>query len=79
MSELHRPSRPTGDNRTISGTLETLRAAARERILVLDGAMGTQIQALGLDEDDYAGHGHGAARITIIRMSRSRAITTFWS
>lgn len=60
MSELHRPSRPTGDNRTISGTLETLRAAARERILVLDGAMGTQIQALGLDEDDYAGHGHGA-------------------
>jgi 5-methyltetrahydrofolate--homocysteine methyltransferase len=33
--------------------------AARNRILILDGAMGTQIQALGLSEDDYAGHGSG--------------------
>jgi 5-methyltetrahydrofolate--homocysteine methyltransferase len=32
-----------------------LRAAARERILVLDGAMGTMIQALGLDEEDFRG------------------------
>src|SRR2546427_12723493 len=32
-----------------------LRRAARERILVLDGAMGTMIQALGLDEDGYRG------------------------
>ena len=45
---------------------EALRAAARERILVLDGAMGTQIQGLGLDEDDFTGHGscacHGHAQ-----------------
>ncbi len=32
-----------------------LKAAARERILVLDGAMGTMIQALGLDEEDFRG------------------------
>ncbi len=30
-------------------------AAARERILVLDGAMGTMIQALGLDEEGFRG------------------------
>ncbi len=33
----------------------TLRALAAERILVLDGAMGTMIQALGLDERGYRG------------------------
>jgi len=32
-----------------------LLAAARERILVLDGAMGTQIQGLELDEDAFRG------------------------
>jgi 5-methyltetrahydrofolate--homocysteine methyltransferase len=32
-----------------------LRASARERILVLDGAMGTMIQALGLDENAFRG------------------------
>ena len=32
-----------------------LKAAARERILVLDGAMGTMIQALGLDEEGFRG------------------------
>ncbi|EKF17506.1 B12-dependent methionine synthase [Nitratireductor pacificus pht-3B] len=32
-----------------------LRAAASERILVLDGAMGTQIQQLGFDEDHFRG------------------------
>ncbi|MBV9078031.1 MAG: homocysteine S-methyltransferase family protein, partial [Methylobacteriaceae bacterium] len=32
-----------------------LRAAARERILVLDGAMGTEIQALRLTEADFRG------------------------
>ncbi len=31
--------------------LAALQAAARERILILDGAMGTQIQGLGFDED----------------------------
>ena len=38
-----------------------LNAAARERILVLDGAMGTQIQGLGLGEEDYSGHGSACA------------------
>ncbi|MFO1210139.1 MAG: methionine synthase [Amaricoccus sp.] len=38
-------------------TLAALTAAARERILILDGAMGTQIQGLGLGEDDFTGHG----------------------
>ena len=39
-------------------TMPSLRsaAAARERILILDGAMGTQIQGLGLGEDDFRGH-----------------------
>src|SRR6516164_70202 len=32
-----------------------LRRLANERILVLDGAMGTMIQALGLDEGGYRG------------------------
>jgi 5-methyltetrahydrofolate--homocysteine methyltransferase len=35
--------------------LTRLQAAAQERILVLDGAMGTMIQALGLDEQDFRG------------------------
>ena len=34
---------------------QTLRRAAAERILVLDGAMGTMIQSLGLDEEGYRG------------------------
>ena len=39
-----------------SATMETtLRRLAAERILVLDGAMGTMIQALGLDEGGYRG------------------------
>ncbi|MGA2493284.1 MAG: methionine synthase [Roseiarcus sp.] len=33
----------------------TLAAAARERVLILDGAMGTQIQDLGLDETQFRG------------------------
>src|ERR1700683_4974251 len=33
----------------------TLRRLAAERILILDGAMGTMIQALGLDEGGYRG------------------------
>src|SRR5947208_9952526 len=39
----------------ISAVEGELRAAAAERILVLDGAMGTMIQALGLDESGYRG------------------------
>ncbi len=38
---------------------DRLAAAARDRILILDGAMGTQIQQLGLSEEDFTGHGHG--------------------
>ena len=40
------------DGREIAAALAK---AARERILVLDGAMGTQIQGLGLDEDQFRG------------------------
>ncbi len=43
---------------TKSGSVRAaLEAAARERILILDGAMGTQIQGLGFGEDDFTGHG----------------------
>src|SRR6201991_641988 len=38
-----------------SDTEQTFRRIAAERILVLDGAMGTMIQALKLDEDGYRG------------------------
>ena len=43
--------------------LSALRQAASERILVIDGAMGTEIQALKLSEEDFrserfAAHGH---------------------
>src|SRR5215813_10600827 len=42
-------------NNITSTTEETLRRIARERILVLDGAMGTMIQELKLDEEGYRG------------------------
>ena len=32
-----------------------LHELANERVLILDGAMGTMIQALGLEEGDYRG------------------------
>src|SRR5215469_5879264 len=38
-----------------SATAQRLRAHAAERILVLDGAMGTMLQALGLDEEGFRG------------------------
>ncbi|WP_333827651.1 homocysteine S-methyltransferase family protein [Pararhodobacter sp.] len=38
-----------------------IEALVRERIAILDGAMGTQIQTLGLSEEDYAGHGGGCS------------------
>lgn len=38
--------------------LDALRKLAAERILILDGAMGTMIQTLGLSEEDYSGGGH---------------------
>jgi len=44
------------NRRTIASARETtLRGLAAERILVLDGAMGTMIQSLGLDERGYRG------------------------
>ncbi len=39
----------------LSSTETALRTLAAERILVLDGAMGTMIQALGLDEGGFRG------------------------
>ena len=44
---------------SLSPVFDAIRAAARERILILDGAMGTQIQQLKLGEDDFRGHGAG--------------------
>ncbi len=44
--------RPNRDGQEI---LAALQAAARERILILDGAMGTQIQGLGFDESHFRG------------------------
>lgn len=43
----------------VSPVFAALRDAARQRILILDGAMGTQIQQLGLAEADFRGHGTG--------------------
>lgn len=56
VDELFGPlsSRPDG-----SEILAALAAAARERILVLDGAMGTQIQGLGFSEDHFRGDRFG--------------------
>ncbi|RKE84259.1 methionine synthase [Rhizobium sp. AG855] len=44
-----------GANRDGAEILKALSQAARERILILDGAMGTEIQGLGLTEDDFRG------------------------
>jgi len=46
---------PAADKPDGSEVLAALTAAARERILILDGAMGTQIQGLGFDEDHFRG------------------------
>lgn len=43
-----------------SEVLEALTQAARERILILDGAMGTQIQGLGFHEEHFRGERFGA-------------------
>jgi 5-methyltetrahydrofolate--homocysteine methyltransferase len=42
-------------NKPIAKAETALRRMAAERILVLDGAMGTMIQALGLDEEGFRG------------------------
>jgi 5-methyltetrahydrofolate--homocysteine methyltransferase len=46
---------PDGGKRDGSEVFAALKKAASERILVLDGAMGTQIQGLGYDEDQFRG------------------------
>jgi 5-methyltetrahydrofolate--homocysteine methyltransferase len=56
LDTLFGPELPPRDGREIRAALE---AAARERILVLDGAMGTEIQTLKLVEDDFRGDRFG--------------------
>ncbi len=46
---------PEGQKRDGKEIFAALAQAARERILVLDGAMGTQIQGLGFTEDHFRG------------------------
>ncbi|WP_425364962.1 methionine synthase [Jiella endophytica] len=48
------------DGRNPAEAAEALKQAASERILILDGAMGTEIQLLGLGEEDFRGHRFGA-------------------
>src|SRR5919201_97893 len=52
VDELFGPVAAKPDGSEIRAALE---AAARERILILDGAMGTQIQGLGFQEDHFRG------------------------
>ncbi len=46
---------PMDSPRDGSEVFAALTKAAKERILILDGAMGTQIQGLSLNEDDFRG------------------------
>src|SRR6476620_11274362 len=56
VNDLFGPTKTKSDGTEIS---EALQATARERILVLDGAMGTQIQGLGFNEDHFRGDRFG--------------------
>ncbi|WP_157016413.1 methionine synthase [Mesorhizobium xinjiangense] len=56
QDELFGPLGERADGREVRAALE---AAARERILILDGAMGTQIQGLGFGEDHFRGDRFG--------------------
>lgn len=56
LDTLLGPELPPRDGREIRAALQK---AARERILVLDGAMGTEIQTLKLVEDDFRGDRFG--------------------
>lgn len=62
-----------GANRDGAEILKALQQAARERILILDGAMGTEIQGLGLMRMTFAASASLAAPVT------RRAIMTFLS
>ncbi|RFB79868.1 methionine synthase [Methylovirgula sp. 4M-Z18] len=55
MSAIDELFGPVAAERDGSEILAALHAAARERILILDGAMGTQIQGLGFGEDHFRG------------------------
>ena len=52
FDELFGPEAAPRDGREV---LAALQKAARERILIIDGAMGTQIQGLGFDEAHFRG------------------------
>src|ERR1700727_1261324 len=54
MNWLSNPA-PDTDFARHEDTLAALRSAASERILLIDGAMGTQIQCLNLGETDFRG------------------------
>jgi len=54
MNWLSNPA-PDTDFARHEGTRAALRSAASERILLIDGAMGTQIQCLNLGETDFRG------------------------
>ena len=51
---------PLTEGRNPAEAAAALESAIAERILVLDGAMGTEIQLLRLGEDDFRGHLFGA-------------------
>ena len=53
-------------------TLATLKALLAERILIIDGAMGTMIQRHKLEEEDYRGERF------VDWASTSKATMTFW-
>ncbi|WP_026381730.1 methionine synthase [Afifella pfennigii] len=55
MSSIDDSLRPAAATSDGSEILAALQAAARERILILDGAMGTQIQDLAFQEDHFRG------------------------
>lgn len=55
MSSIDELFGPVGEKPDGSEIFAALHKAARERILILDGAMGTQIQGLGFDEDHFRG------------------------
>ena len=59
LNDLFGPTVSKPDGKVIS---EALQAAARERILILDGAMGTQIQGLDSTRTSFAVTGSAVAR-----------------
>ncbi|MCP3054895.1 homocysteine S-methyltransferase family protein, partial [Aurantimonas marianensis] len=71
---------PLTEGRSPAEAADALRKAAGERILVLDGAMGTEIQLLGLGEDDFRGHRFGSCEChlqgnnDLLNLSQPKAI-----